>query len=34
MMAINSLLGCHEDISPLTTDKRHDGCRTGANLKI
>ncbi|MFL6979873.1 hypothetical protein R7M47_19990 [Bacillus inaquosorum] len=33
MMAITSLLGCHEGVKPLATDKRHDGCRTGANSK-
>ncbi|MCZ0070310.1 hypothetical protein OZL46_18145 [Bacillus sonorensis] len=33
MMAINSLLGCHEGIKPLATDKRQDGYRTGANSK-
>ncbi|MED1779995.1 hypothetical protein ABEW26_05935 [Bacillus subtilis] len=33
MMAIISLLGCHEGIKSLATDKRHDGCRTGANSK-
>ncbi|WP_168747001.1 hypothetical protein [Bacillus mojavensis] len=31
MMAIISLLGCHEGITPLATDKRQDGYRTGAN---
>ncbi|WP_370957190.1 hypothetical protein AB3239_02800 [Bacillus subtilis] len=34
MMAIISLLGCHEGIKPLATDKRHDGYRTGANQNI
>ncbi|MCY7825680.1 hypothetical protein MOB34_18225 [Bacillus spizizenii] len=33
MMAIISLLGCHEGIKPLATDKRQDGYRTGANPK-
>ncbi|MCY7763106.1 hypothetical protein MOC47_20200 [Bacillus spizizenii] len=33
MMAIISLLGCHEGITPLATDKRQDGYRTGANPK-
>lgn len=32
-MAIISLLGCHEGIKPLATDKRQDGYRTGANQK-
>ncbi|MDP4527078.1 hypothetical protein [Bacillus halotolerans] len=33
MMAIISLLGCHEALKPLATDKRQDGYRTGANSK-
>ncbi|QTM26873.1 hypothetical protein J7W01_02710 [Bacillus subtilis] len=33
MMAIISLLGCHEGIKPLATDKRQDGNRPGANSK-
>ncbi|MCL6427486.1 hypothetical protein [Bacillus subtilis] len=33
MMAIISLLGCHENIKSLATDKRQDGYRTGANPK-
>ncbi|MEC1687452.1 hypothetical protein [Bacillus mojavensis] len=33
MMAIISLLGCHEGIKSLATDKRQDGYRTGANPK-
>ncbi|MEA1024266.1 hypothetical protein U6Z35_17785 [Bacillus subtilis] len=33
MMAIISLLGCHEGVKPLATDKRRDGHRTGANPK-
>ncbi|MCY8209591.1 hypothetical protein MOE92_11085 [Bacillus spizizenii] len=33
MMAIISLLGCHEGFKPLATDKRQDGYRTGANKK-
>ncbi|MFP7495520.1 hypothetical protein [Bacillus subtilis] len=33
MMAIISLLGCHEGVKPFATDKRQDGYRTGANQK-
>ncbi|MFP4959172.1 hypothetical protein ACI43K_14730 [Bacillus subtilis] len=33
MMAIISLLGCHEGVKSLATNKRQDGYRTGANPK-